>query len=188
MSRAAVHRFLADAEEAARQGDRARALDLIILALDTMPGNTEVLMRANLVRDTLSAGAETPMPPVSGVSPAASPIVPAPPAGRTRTATPAAIIILPDPVLAADFPRKKPKTALTPPLPGSRADVDAPFGMLNDEEAAAAPLPSWMDGTAAPAPTAVRPRPLVSPESFRASRRQRRARAAHGRERRRGVV
>ncbi|HEX7121277.1 MAG TPA: tetratricopeptide repeat protein [Gemmatimonadaceae bacterium] len=48
-----IDRFLQDAERAARQGDRERALELLLLALDTAPGDATVLVRAHAIRNLL---------------------------------------------------------------------------------------------------------------------------------------
>lgn len=45
-----IERFLLDAERAARRGEREIALDLILLALDTAPGDPAVLVRAHAIR------------------------------------------------------------------------------------------------------------------------------------------
>lgn len=48
-----IERFLADAERAARRGDRELALELIVLALDTAPGDPAILVRAHAIRAML---------------------------------------------------------------------------------------------------------------------------------------
>lgn len=48
-----VERFLSDAEAAARRGERQLGLDLLLLALDTNPGDPAVLARAHAIRQAL---------------------------------------------------------------------------------------------------------------------------------------
>lgn len=69
-----IERFLADAERAARRGDRELALELIVLALDTAPaGDPATLVRAHAIRAMLPAteqSSDSRAPTVDVVSPA----------------------------------------------------------------------------------------------------------------------
>lgn len=65
-----VERFLQDAENAAREGDAALALDLLVLALDTAPGDPAVLVRTHAIRDMLP---DVPVPDASTAGPSVAP-------------------------------------------------------------------------------------------------------------------
>lgn len=67
-----IERFLADAERAARRGDRDLALDLIVLALDTAPSDPAVLVRAHSIRAMLPVAPEVAPPAADTEAPASS--------------------------------------------------------------------------------------------------------------------
>jgi hypothetical protein len=71
-----IDRFLADAESAARAGDYGRTFELLLLALDTEPGDLSVLSRAQAVRKLLPAQVTTPGIEVRGRPTVAPVLVP----------------------------------------------------------------------------------------------------------------
>lgn len=84
-----IERFLADAERAARRGERGLALDLIVLALDTAPSDPAVLVRAHAIRAMLPSAEPTvdttvePSAAAPSIIPAAEPETPGVPDGES---------------------------------------------------------------------------------------------------------